>query len=469
MVARKVYGLDPNALNVPWLESPFSAQLLQRANLNSEEMSLCEKFSRDGYAVIDLNLDESFCEPLIHGLEGAYHEGGAPTFSSSHRIENAWSISDKNVRQGVLGIANSNKVLDALRLLYKREPMPFQTLNFPRGTQQRTHSDTIHFHSKPARFMCGVWVALEDVHPDAGPLHYYKGSHKLPIYDLFDLGLSAYGNKDAEGNAYGTSGPAYKHYEDFLEDLVKAQGLTRERAIIKRGQALIWSANLLHGGDPIINPALSRHSQVTHYYFENATYYAPLMSDPFLGQIFSSSVLNLRTMQPIKHYYNGAEIQPETCVLPEGPIKKQQHQSADFDLKQLEEPGSVRANILVWPDYENKAELFTLADEYGALMVANHAGRLCLRYDSALDIPLRDAIANLQEAFALAELDMEEIDIVLLNGPMRIADWSTLSSYTTCVLQTSSVEGERQAFLKEVKVPVLHSRAEFAAILAEMH
>ena len=469
MVARKVYGLDPNALNVPWLESPFSEQLLQRSHLNPKELSLCEQFSRDGYAVIDLNLDESFCEPLIHGLEGAYHEEGAPTFSASHRIENAWSIPDKNVRQGVLGIANSNKVLDALRLLYKREPMPFQTLNFPRGTQQRTHSDTIHFHSKPARFMCGVWVALEDVHVDAGPLHYYKGSHKLPVYDLFDLGLSAYGNKDTEGNAYGTSGPAYKHYEDFLEDLVKAQGLTKEVATIKRGQALIWSANLLHGGEPILNPALSRHSQVTHYYFENATYYAPLMSDPFLGQIFSSSVLNLRTMQPIKHYYNGAEIQPEPCVVPKGPAKSPQQKPADFDLKQLEEKGRVRANILVWPDYENKDELFILASEFAALMVANQAGRLCLRYDSALDIPLRDAIANLQEAFDLAKLNMEEIDIALLNGPMRIADWSTLSTYTTCVLQTCATGGERQAFLNEVKAPVLQSSAEFAAVLAEMH
>ena len=35
---------------------------------------------------------------------------------------------------------------------------------------------------------------------------------------------------------------------------------------MKRGQALIWAANLLHGGDPIGDPQSTRYSQVTHHY-----------------------------------------------------------------------------------------------------------------------------------------------------------------------------------------------------------
>ena len=30
--------------------------------------------------------------------------------------------------------------------------------------------------------MVGIWVALEDVDEECGPLVYYPGSHKLPIY-----------------------------------------------------------------------------------------------------------------------------------------------------------------------------------------------------------------------------------------------------------------------------------------------
>ena len=69
-------------------------------------------------------------------------------------------------------------------MLYDREVVPFQTLNFLRGTQQMAHSDTIHFSSLPAKFMAGVWIALEDVTHENGPLFYYPGSHKMPEYNF---------------------------------------------------------------------------------------------------------------------------------------------------------------------------------------------------------------------------------------------------------------------------------------------
>lgn len=37
--------------------------------------------------------------------------------------------------------------------------------------------------------MCDVWTALEDVHEDNGPLHYYTKSHKLPFYEMIDMGV----------------------------------------------------------------------------------------------------------------------------------------------------------------------------------------------------------------------------------------------------------------------------------------
>src|SRR5215207_9806689 len=79
-------------------------------------------------------------------------------------------------------------MLGALQELYQRKPLPFQTLNFPVGTEQQPHSDTIHFNSIPAGFMCGVWIALEDMDENNGTLIFYPQSHKLPEATMRDAG-----------------------------------------------------------------------------------------------------------------------------------------------------------------------------------------------------------------------------------------------------------------------------------------
>ena len=47
---------------------------------------------------------------------------------------------------------------------------------------------------------------------------------------------------------------------------------------MKKGQAIIWASNLLHGGEQVKDINSTRHSQVTHYFFESEYYYTPLMS-----------------------------------------------------------------------------------------------------------------------------------------------------------------------------------------------
>ncbi len=164
-------------------------------------------------------------------------------------------------------IATAPKVLRGLKQLFGRTALPFQTLNFPTGTEQMAHSDTIHFNSMPSGYMAGVWVALEDIDEDNGPLVYYPGSHKLPEYRMQDFGLrSSYDD--------------YWLYEQGIERLVQKHDLQPEYGLIKKGQAIIWHANLLHGGAAQRDNSRSRHSQVTHYFFEGCRYYTPMNSTP---------------------------------------------------------------------------------------------------------------------------------------------------------------------------------------------
>ena len=48
--------------------------------------------------------------------------------------------------------------------------------------------------------------------------------------------------------------------------------------VLRKGQALIWAANILHGGSVWNDKTLPRHSQVTHYYFDGCKYWRPSRS-----------------------------------------------------------------------------------------------------------------------------------------------------------------------------------------------
>lgn len=215
-------------------------------------------FHGAGYMVFDPELSEADLDQAVRDLMG--RPGMKEATHHGTRWFNGWKESP-----AIRRIALASRVLRALRQLYGREPMPFQTLNFPIGTEQKVHSDTIHFNCDPPTYMCGVWVALEDIDMNNGALLYYPGSHRLPVVTMEDF-------------APGPGVEHYPRYEEYVAQLVREKGLEPAYGVLKKGQALIWSANLFHGGSAHHDKARTRHSQVTHYYFEGCQYYMPLES-----------------------------------------------------------------------------------------------------------------------------------------------------------------------------------------------
>lgn len=55
----------------------------------------------------------------------------------------------------------------------------------------------------------------------------------------------------------------------------------------------------MHGGDPILDKNRSRHSQVTHYFFEDCLYYTPLTSSPFKAEYHIRRPINIFNGKPI--------------------------------------------------------------------------------------------------------------------------------------------------------------------------
>jgi hypothetical protein len=282
------------ALNRPWIESPYFPDLLKRAGLTPEMEQLVRTFARDGYVILDSKIDDETIEAAAGDMRRIPPE--KLLFSDGTRLQDAWTMSD-----AIRRIAIAPVIMDALKALYQRQPYPFQTLSFRCGSQQKTHSDTIHFGSIPYGFMCGVWLALEDIDEANGPLHYYPQSQKLPVYDLLDIGVTAFTQSQAFEN--------YARYEEFVEGMMIREGLDRIELHVKRGQALIWASNLFHGGTPIRDLARSRLSQVTHYHFHGCMYFAPLLSDPGLGLLHVRNLTDIISGEPIPQFYNGISIE----------------------------------------------------------------------------------------------------------------------------------------------------------------
>lgn len=275
--------------NTPLVESPFFYSLLKEKNLEKEDLSDLIKFYEDGYIIIDLNLSDQELKSIkteIDSIEGtsiAQHEGYH--YSKGKRIFEGWKLSEK-----IRSLSLHPKVIHKLKVLYERDCIPFQTITFNYGSNQPFHSDTIHFHSKPERWLAACWVALEDMDENNGTLKYIPGSHRLPVYDFYDLGIKA--------PKFNEQIEPYRKYEEFISELIKEKKLEQKIFKCKAGQALIWAANLLHGGIEIVDTDRTRYSNVTHYYFKDCDkYYSPMFSEAWNGQF---SEKNLKQ----KDFYN---------------------------------------------------------------------------------------------------------------------------------------------------------------------
>jgi len=149
--------------------------------------------------------------------------------------------------------------------LIKGDSSLFQSINFMMGSQQRTHSDSIHMTTFPLGGLLGVWLALEDIGPDQGPLHYYPGSHKFPYYLNEDY--------DNVGNRFMIGPKDYSVYEDMLAGKLKDNRIEKQVVNVKKGDLFIWHANLLHGGEPHNDKSITRKSMVMHYFDKNRICY----------------------------------------------------------------------------------------------------------------------------------------------------------------------------------------------------
>ncbi|TVT37779.1 phytanoyl-CoA dioxygenase family protein [Hymenobacter setariae] len=198
----------------------------------------------------------------------ALREAGKIAFNfTGRKIFNAWKHSP-----AAAGIFHHPLLLALIRFIFNKEVVPFQTVNFIRGSQEKPHSDSIHMTTEPLGYLVAVWVALEDIEAGSGELLFYPGSHKLRYVMSEDF---------VSGNTSLQLGhDTRESYERKIEELLQQHACVGQPFLAKKGDVLVWHANLLHAGSPILDPQLTRQSMVAHYFAEGVLQYHEITQRP---------------------------------------------------------------------------------------------------------------------------------------------------------------------------------------------
>jgi ectoine hydroxylase len=281
----KKYGLQKNVtsllahkdvktlenLELPWLDDAQIDEQKLKANpdfntFDTETKTQILNWHKNGFAILPQLFTPTECEIILNEIEHLSHQHKAKQ-RLDERVIFAIHKSEK-----INELANKIALKNVLQFILGKKIRLFQSLNFTHGSTQRAHSDTIHMTTHPLGYMIAAWVALEDIHEDSGPLFYYPGSHQLP-YVL---------NEDYKhaGNYFLHNEKKYQHYEDAIENIIVKNNLQKQTFLARKGDVFVWHANILHGGSPIINKALTRKSMVLHFFAEDVICYHEITERP---------------------------------------------------------------------------------------------------------------------------------------------------------------------------------------------
>jgi ectoine hydroxylase-related dioxygenase (phytanoyl-CoA dioxygenase family) len=212
---------------------------------------------------------------LCDDVRADYHEycagdPGALEFADASgrhsRLANFHLASEAAMQVGLNPVA-----LSLLDVCFAAPAAIYSSLTFEKGTEQDVHRDSPFFCTEPEGRFLGVWTALEDVTPDAGPLVYYPGAHRV---DVDPRRLAA------EHVTLDVRDVTERYRACVLE---AAAAMTDPVVpVMRKGDTLVWHAQLPHGGQARNDPAATRASIVFHCVPDGEHVYGP---DVFFGRV----------------------------------------------------------------------------------------------------------------------------------------------------------------------------------------
>lgn len=260
----------------PWLDKPNAKEALLKSdyykNADSVLQTALEHWIDNGFIVLKNAIPHVIIDAIVNDMNNLLNHHEIDFNYSGKKLMNMHLKS-----QAANQLFHFPKVIDLMSFLLGKKVIPFQTISFIQGSEQKAHSDHIHMTTEPKGYLIAQWVALEDIKEGSGTLFYYPGSHKLPYIMTDDY--------DSGNTAWKIGENSYKNYESYIEAMIQEKQLKKMDYLPKKGDVLIWHGNLLHGGNIISNPTSTRRSMVGHYYCEDVICYHEITQRPALLEL----------------------------------------------------------------------------------------------------------------------------------------------------------------------------------------
>jgi ectoine hydroxylase-related dioxygenase (phytanoyl-CoA dioxygenase family) len=256
-----------------WTDRIDARSVIERrrraGQLTDEEVALIEFWIEHGYVVLPSAVAEETCEAIKADLRRAFAEGderlhvlapgehfGRPLTPGSdmkgRRVNDIYVYLD-SARDALF----ADRVVRFLSLIFDAPPLLLQSLTFESGSQQGFHQDTAYVVIDPPLALAASWTALEDIEGGTGELMYFDQSHRLPDH-LFSGAYKCW-HPERDG------AEAHDQYLAGLVTRSEQAGLERKYLLARKGDVLIWSADLAHGGAKVEREGSSRRSLVGHF------------------------------------------------------------------------------------------------------------------------------------------------------------------------------------------------------------
>ncbi len=228
-----------------------------------------EYYEREGYVVVRGLIPRDVCQAAQRSFDKEVRpskgflyrqasamperhvlDGGGHVLNSILNVQDLASRSFPSFKECGLAVLTHTRLQATLKGLLGEPAKLVQSMYFEGNPATWAHQDSYYLDCAELGRMVGVWVALEEIHRDAGRFYVYPGSSlvELPA-NAQELGIAFH----------------HDRYKALVRETINERGLKLRAPALGCGDVLFWNSRTIHGSQETRDPHRSRRSFTGHY------------------------------------------------------------------------------------------------------------------------------------------------------------------------------------------------------------